>query len=115
MARAVLLVSTLFLLLLQMEAYTGDSFKATSLFAIAANSTCGRDPPTTAAFFYRGEIFNCTTGDHPPLFALDSDPSTWWQSDNGADPVSLSFSLDELEVIINLGCGSRYHLLHIGA
>lgn len=73
-------------------AQVGDGFKATSLFQATANSTCGRDPPTT--FVYQGEVLNCSIGDHPILFAVDDDASTWWQSDNGADPVSITFVLE---------------------
>lgn len=80
-------------------AQVGEGFEATSLFEVAANSTCG-DPPST--FVYRGEVLNCSTGDHTILFAFDNDAATWWQSGNGADAVSINFTL---EVIVIWGGG----------
>lgn len=89
------------------------SFKATSLFSVSANSTCGGDPPTT--FVYNEQQFNCSTGEHHAGFLLDNDPSTWWQSDNGDDPVSITFSLEvkfrgrgTIIIISGIICSLRY-------
>lgn len=91
------------LLLLGTTAYIAggarDSFKATALFNVTANSTCGGDTPTI--FVYRGGVFNCSNGDHTPRFVLDNDPNTWWQSGNGVDPVSITFSLRGFKVVIS--------------
>lgn len=85
-----------------------DVFEVTALFEIAANSTCGGDPPTF--FVYDGEVFNCSVGDHPAGFALDDNPNTWWQSSNGDDPVSITLSLGELEVN-NIIISATYYFL----
>lgn len=79
------------------------SFEATALFVVTANSTCEQDPPTT---FGDGAIFNCSSEDHPVMYALDRDSNTWWQSRTGDDPVTLAFSLIEVSMqCVFLGCG----------
>lgn len=67
-----------------------NGFKATQLFELTTNSTCGGDPPTS--FVYNNQTFTCSTGEHHAMLALDGDFNTWWQSNNGDDPVSLTFS-----------------------
>ena len=74
-----------------------SSFEATALFGTTANSTCEQDPPTTFGDG-AGAVFNCSSEDHAVMYALDRDPNTWWQSRNGDDPVSLSFSLEVSDV-----------------
>ena len=73
-----------------------EEFKVTALFNITANSTCGGDTPTT--FVHDGQEFDCSFGEHSAYFSLDNNHTTWWQSNNTDDPVSVSFFLDELEV-----------------
>lgn len=68
-----------------------NAFEATALFEVSANSTCGGDPPTI--FIYDDALFNCSLGDHSADFSFDSNPDTWWQSNNTDDPVSILFSL----------------------
>ena len=63
----------------------------TQLFDIKANSTCGGEPPTSFQSRF-GTVLNCSLGEHNASFALDGDPNTWWQSQNGDDPVALTFS-----------------------
>jgi hypothetical protein len=93
-------VCLLLVLGIQLNSVLGASnaFKATALFEVTANSTCGRDAPNN--FVHEGEVFNCSDGDYPAASMLDGNPSTWWQSENGDDPVSVMFSLGGLEVIV---------------
>ncbi len=75
-------VIVLSLVLTSGAVFTEESFEATALFDASANSTCGGAPPTI-----------CSAGERSVEFALDGDPTTWWQSNDGDDPVSLTFSL----------------------
>ena len=74
---------------------SGPSLDVTRLFTMETNSTCGGDPPTL--FESRsGDLMNCSLSEHNPSFAVDGDPTTWWQSQNDNDPVALTFSLTEV-------------------
>ena len=85
---------------------SGPRLDVTQLFAFDANSTCGGDPPTL--FELRsGELQNCSLSEHESNFAVDGDPTTWWQSQNGKDPVALTFTLSEVSSITN--SGRAYH------
>ena len=74
----------------------GPSFEVTQYFSLAANSTCGGDPPTLFQDQFNGGIANCSVGEHDPQLAADGDPNTWWQSANGDTPVELVFSLEQV-------------------
>ena len=94
------------LMLLQMRVVfgsgSGPRLDVTQFFAFDANSTCGGDPPTL--FELRsGEFQNCSLNEHESSFAVDGDQTTWWQSQNGEDPVALMFSLSEVSIITNSG------------
>ena len=74
---------------------SGPSLDVTRLFTLETNSTCGGVPPTL--FESRsGESLNCSLGEHNSSFAVDGDPTTWWQSQNEDDPLALTFSLAEV-------------------
>ena len=92
----VLATSVIFLPILQVHGIGNrPRLDATQLFSLVTNSTCGGDPPTL--FESRsGEFMNCSVGEHNASFAVDGDPNTWWQSQNGDDPVVLTFSLTEV-------------------
>ena len=63
----------------------------TSFFEIQTNSTCGGEPPTL--FLARsGTFLNCSLGEYNASLAVDGDLNTWWQSQNGDDPVAVTFS-----------------------
>ena len=65
-------------------------------FTASTNSTCG-DPPTLFEEPQNpGVLLNCTSGDHDAELALDGDLDTWWQSENGVTPVSITFTLQEV-------------------
>lgn len=102
----VLLIAAISMLLevrLVLGSGSGPRLDVTQLFAFDANSTCGGDPPTL--FELRsGELRNCSLSEHESNFAVDGDPTTWWQSQNGEDPVVLVFTLSEVS-----NSGRTYH------
>jgi hypothetical protein len=73
----------------------GPRLDVTRLFSFEANSTCRGEPPTP--FETRsGELRNCSVDEFNARFAVDGDPNTRWQSQNGDDPVVLTFTLSEV-------------------
>ena len=79
----------------------GPRLDVTRLFSFEANSTCGGEPPTL--FETRsGELVNCSVGEHNASFAVDGDPNTRWQSQNGDDPITLTFSLSEVSYLVGV-------------
>ena len=100
MARAAVLLAVLLSIALRLcTALSSDapSFDVTQYFSIAANSTCGGDPPTLFQDQLNiGVLVNCSVGEHEPQLAVDGDPDTWWQSANGDSPVELVFSLEQV-------------------
>lgn len=65
-------------------------------FSVTANSTCGEGDTPTLLVTADGEEFNCTEGDHDASFILDGDIDTSWISENNADPVAITFSLQQV-------------------
>lgn len=67
-------------------------------FEVMANSTCGEgDTPTLfEAQSTPGARSNCSSGEHEAPLMLDGDPGTSWQSETGATPVEITFTLREV-------------------
>ena len=80
---------------------SAPSFEVTQYFSLAANSTCGGDPPTLFQDQFNGVFANCSIGEHDPQLAVDGDLETWWQSANGDTPVGLVFSLEQVRPAAN--------------
>lgn len=108
MARIAALLASILLLLdggCSVNTSTEPSFDVTRYFNLTANSTCG-DPPTL--FEDRnapGVLLNCSAGEHEAHFALDGDLNTRWQSANGDNPVSFTFSLQQVSALFKKGAG----------
>lgn len=78
----------------------GPSLDVTNLFSLEINSTCGGETPTL--FESRsGELSNCSLDEHNSSYAVDGDPNTWWQSQNGDTPLALTFTLSEVRCKIS--------------
>lgn len=68
-----------------------ESLDVTEYVSFAANSTCVDTPPIEVS----EDVSSCSE-DHNAQLALDGDPDTWWQSENGETPVELSFTLENV-------------------
>ena len=95
--RIAVIVVVLIAILSKPAQVSGSSSENTSMldvtrfFEIQTNSTCGGEPPTL--FQSRsGTFLNCSFGEHNASLAIDSNLNTWWQSQNGDDPVAVTFS-----------------------
>ena len=73
----------------------GPLLDVTRLFSFEANSTCRGEPPTLFENRF-GELLNCSVDEFDARFAVDGDPNTRWQSQNGDDPVVLTFTSSEV-------------------
>ena len=86
----------------------GPRLDVTRLFSFEANSTCRGEPPTQ--FETRsGELLNCSVNEYNASFAVDGDPNTRWQSQNGDDPVALTFTLSEVSGRVRPWCKLQYN------
>ena len=77
------------------DSLNGPRLDVTRLFSFEANSTCRGEPPTQFETRF-GELLNCSVDEYNASFAVDGDPNTRWQSQNGDDPVALTFTLSEV-------------------
>ena len=113
-------------LLADSSSIDGPRLDVTRLFSFEANSTCGGEPPTPFENRF-GELLNCSVDEFDARFAVDGDPNTRWQSQNGDDPVVLTFTSSEvsgrvlwlnLNVVPVIVCQSHYiadqHVSHSG-
>lgn len=77
------------------DSANGPRLDVTRFFSFDANSTCRGEPPTQFETRF-GELLNCSVDGYNASFAVDGDPNTRWQSQNGDDPVALTFILTEV-------------------
>ena len=75
-----------------------NGIEVSQYFSVSANSTCGEGDTPTSFVTAGGDEVNCTRGDHEAAFILDGNLDTWWQSENNATPVAITFSLQQVEL-----------------
>lgn len=92
---AVLLILSIPGVSLLPDSASGPRLDVTRLFSFEANSTCSGEPPTQFETRF-GELLNCSVDEYDARFAVDGDPNTRWQSQNGDDPVAFTFTLSEV-------------------
>lgn len=103
MASLHVLLATVFLVqLLQLSSATSiEGLDVTRFFSFEASSTCGETPPSGSGSSSSGDreglqLSDCPPGERNVSFALDGDVESWWQSEDGASPVELTFSLQSV-------------------